>query len=394
MLSTLRYTGQSGVTTLLARPFRPLFACASIFAVLVMGGWLAIFHGILPAPRGFAPGVWHAHEMVFGYAVAVIAGFLLTAVENWTGRETARGKMLAVLVGLWLTARITPFVPVPDWLGRSSDLAFLIVVALIVGKCVYAAGQRRNLVMVVILALLAVTHGFFYAGLGRGADPGMEWVNLALRLIVVLIALIAGRVVPSFTGNAIAGHQPAAQRKLETASIVLLGVWLVAESIPGTAGWLRLVAGIGIAVVLGLRCRGWFAPGVVKNPMLWVLYAGFIWVVTGFGLTALAAVYVLPGSAATHAFTVGGIGVMTAGMMARVTMGHTGRPIRASRTLVVCFGLLNAAALVRVAVPIFAPHWFVVAVSVSSWGWMLGFALLAWNLLPMVVAPRVDGKNG
>ena len=379
---------------LLERPFRPLFASAVIYAVLVMGGWWAVFRGLLLAPPDYGPALWHAHEMVFGYAVAVIAGFLLTAGENWTGMQTARGKLLAALWGLWLTARLTPFISALDWVAPFADLAFLIAVALILGKCIYAAGQRRNLVVVVIITLLACVHALFYQALGKSTGAAMEWVQVGLRLIILLIILIAGRVMPLFTRNAIPGHQPESRARLDVASIVLVGIWLVAESLPATAGWLRLFLGAAVAVLLALRCHGWFAPEVVKNPMLWVLYAGFTWVASGFLLTGLAAVGAVPGSAATHAFTVGGIGVMTAGMMARVTMGHTGRPIRANRTLALCFVLINAAALVRVAAPMFAPQWFVAAVTVSSWGWILGFALLAWTILPMAAAARVDAQTG
>lgn len=378
---------------MLARPFRPFFICASIFAVLVMAAWLAVFHGLVPAPPGIPPVVWHAHEMVFGYTVAVVAGFLLTAVENWTGRETARGAVLGGLVAAWLLARVLPWLAAPAWLAEVADIGFIVAVALIVARCIHAAGQRRNLGVVVILALFALMHsGFYHAMTGAGA--GLGWLQLALGLIVLLIVLIAGRVMPLFTRNAVPGHQPASYPRAATASLLLLGTWLILEAWPGTPGWLRGLAAALLAVLLGVRCSGWFTPAVLANPMLWVLYTGFVWVIAGFGLTALAALHALPGTMATHAFSAGGIGVMTAGMMARVTLGHTGRPISAGGTLAACFILVNISALMRVVAPVMDPHWFGAAITAAALAWMGGFALLAWNIVPLATAPRVDGQPG
>lgn len=374
--------------------FRPFFLLAGLAAALLLPVWgigFASGHLVSPYYGGFA---WHAHEMLFGFAVAVIAGFLLTAVRNWTGIDTLRGTPLAALAALWLAGRVLPFVPgLPPLLLAVVDLAFLPALMLALAVPLLRSGQRHNLALLLVLAgLWAANLAMHLSALGTGA-AALWPANAAVLLIVVLMAVIGGRVLPFFTERAVPGARTRRHPVLEGSALISL-VGLLALAVfwpqPGATAALALLA----AALHGLRLAGWFDARVRHIPILWVLHLGYAWIVVGLALYGLAALGLLAPSLAVHAFTAGAIGVLTLGMMARVALGHTGRPMQAAPATVWAFVLINLAAFARVALPLFAPGGYAAWIATSSLLWTAAFALFLWVYVPILLRPRVDGQPG
>lgn len=378
----------------LALGFRPFFLLAGLAAVALLGGWLALAVGNLPHPAHYDAVGWHSHEMLFGYAAAVIAGFLLTAVRNWTGVDTLTGAPLAALACLWLTGRLLPWTGMPGVAIASVDLAFLPLLALALAGPLRAGKNRMNLVLLPLLFGMTLANALIHA-------RALGWIDLAatvgtrlmLDLVLALVLLVAGRVMPFFTEMALEGASPRVRRPVELAGMVLLAL-LITLHLVGVAGMpLALVAG-AMALVQAARLAGWYQAGVFRVPILAVLYSGYAWLVAGFALHALAALGEFSPSAATHAFTVGAIGVLTLGMMARVALGHTGRPMRSVLAIDVAFVLLNLAALVRVVLSGLWPAGHGTWLNLSGLLWIAAFVLFVAVYAPILIRPRADGKSG
>jgi uncharacterized protein involved in response to NO len=380
---------------LFALGFRAFFVLAGLSALMLILLWNAMLKGQWLHANYFAPNVWHAHEMLLGYSVAVVAGFLLTAVKNWTGRATVTGGALLGLCLLWLYGRILPFYAglLPDGLIALADLAFLPLLAFRVGVPIVQAKQYKNLVFVLILLVLSVGNGLIHTqalGLADTASVGLE---LVLATLIILILVIAGRIYPFFTERAISGtlilKNPLIEGLAIASAVLVFGLQLADVA----GGWLAWGAGFA-ATVNFLRIANWYVPRIRYVPLLWVLYVGYGWIIAGFVLTALAAyAWVVP-SLALHAFTVGGIAVVTLGMMARVALGHTGRALRVSNAIALAFLLINLAAVLRVLLPMALPggyDWFIYA---STLCWLAAFALFIFIYLPILTQPRIDGQEG
>ena len=344
----------------------------------------------------FPDNYWHAHEMLLGYAVAVIAGFLLTAVKNWTGKSTSTGDQLASLCLLWLYGRILPFYAglLPDALIALVDFAFLPVLAYQVSKPIIQVKQYKNLVFIGLLLLLALGNGLIHGEmLGLQTNTATTGIQLIVATIIILILIIAGRVFPFFTERGIPGTLIIRNPMLDNLSIAS-AVIVFALQLFGISGTLLALAAI-VAVAVNLaRLAGWYVQRIWYVPLLWVLYAGYGWVVLGFILTVLSAYSVVLPSLALHAFTLGGIGVLTLGMMARVSLGHTGRALKASNAIAVAFVLINIAALFRVLLPIAMPHWYEVLIYVSTLFWLAAFSLFVFVYGPILTRARIDGQEG
>lgn len=381
---------------LFALGFRAFFMLAGLAALLLIILWNAIYHGKLGAANYYGNIDWHAHEMLLGYSVAVIAGFLLTAVKEWSGRTTLVGDKLAGLCLLWLYGRIAPFYAdlLPSAVIAALDFAFLPVLTYHLAKPIIATRQYRHFVLIGILLLLAAANGLIHAGV-LAALPSLTGtaLQLAVATIILLILVIAGRVFPFFTERGLPGVKIHAQPLHEYAAIgsAVLVFFLLLAGVGGTL--------LALAASLALLCNfvrlwNWYVQRIWYVPLLWVLYAGYGWIILGFGLTALSAYGAVAPSLALHAFTIGGIGVLTLGMMARVSLGHTGRALRASNTIALGFILLNLAALIRVLLPIALPAWYGAFVYWSLLFWLAAFALFMYVYSPILTAPRVDGQKG
>lgn len=381
---------------LFALGFRAFFALAGLAALVLIVFWNSIYNGTLTSEHYYPNNYWHAHEMLLGYAVAVIAGFLLTAVKNWTGKPTITGDQLASLCLLWLYGRILPFYAgaLPDALIALVDFSFLPILAYQVSKPIIQAQQFKNLFFIGLLLLLALGNGLIHAEmLGLQDNSATAGIQLVVATIIILILIIAGRVFPFFTERGIPGTLIIRNPLLDSLSVASAVIVFALQLFDISGTLLALAAVIAIAVNIA-RLAGWYVRRIWYVPLLWVLYAGYGWVILGFLLTVLSAYSLVLPSLALHAFTLGGIGVLTLGMMARVSLGHTGRAMKASNAIAVAFVLINVAALFRVLLPIAMPGWYETLIYISTLSWLAAFSLFVFVYGPILTTARIDGQEG
>ena len=383
--------------TIAAKGFRPFFLLSAAFAALIVPLWLLILAGAL-RPQDYLPApIWHAHEMVFGFAVGVIAGFLLTAVSNWTGRNTAVGTPLLALAALWIAGRLAMLFPsllhpVPSALV---DLAFLPALAIAIGRPLVATRNRRNFVMIALLGALFLADAAVHAdALGLWPGVARHATLVAVDVVVLVILLVTGRVMPAFTRNATGVSTIASVPALDVATVVAMAALTIIDvAAPDSSA--AAMGAAAVAVLAIARAWGWRTTRALRHPLLWILHVGYAWVPAGLLLRAVATfVPAVPASAATHALTVGAIGSLTLGMMARVALGHTGRPLVASRAVVVAFVAITASAVTRVLAPLVAPGSYLAALDVAGALWTAAFAIYVVKYTPILCSPRVDGRPG
>jgi uncharacterized protein involved in response to NO len=387
-----RPTADASMAAWLGYGFRPFFSLGSASAALLVALWLAILNGSWRSLPGLSPLQWHAHEMFFGFATAVVAGFLLTAVPNWTGIPTPRGRALAALVLLWLAGRVASW-----WGGVAAlvDLLFLPALGVAIGGPLVRAKKLHNLAFLPVLGLLWAADLLFWLGNLRGPDMwARAGLTLALYGILMLISMIGGRVIPFFTEKALAGHQPRRWRWLDVACVLSLPICALLEGLAGVSLSLKASWLIFTAMLQFARMRGWWDRRVTGVPLLWVLYLGYFFLPLGLSLKGFAWLGYGSASAATHALTAGCIGTMCLGMMARVALGHTGRDLRPVPPTVFAFALIALAGGVRSLVPFLWPGHYLHALWCSGLLWCLAFSIFVWVYVPLLARPRPDGKPG
>lgn len=383
--------------TLLSGGFRPFFLLAAFWAAVVIPLWLGLLAGHVAVPTAMAPLIWHVHETVFGFGAAVVAGFLLTAVPNWTGRLPLRGGGLLVLVLLWLAGRLG--VLFSAWTGPGGaavlDLAFPLAFLFFVAREIVVGRNWRNLPVVGALTLLLVGNALVHLG-GFGL-PALELpgAHLGVATLLMLIALVGGRIIPSFTRNWLVKQRPGSalpapfdmiDRIGLVLTVLALLVWVVA---PDTilAPWAMLAGGIGATVRLGR----WCGLATLREPLLWVLHLGYAWLAFGLLLLAFSSFWpVLPTTAALHALTVGAIGTITLAVMTRASLGHTGRPLVAGPRSTVIYALVTLAAVLRLIAPL-AGGAYLSVLSLSAIAWSGAFGLFVLFYAPPLMAPRPVG---
>ncbi|HEY8431252.1 MAG TPA: NnrS family protein [Sandaracinaceae bacterium] len=384
-------------SALLAKGFRPFFLLAALWAAAAVPLWLVVQAGRADVGAYFVPAYWHAHEMVFGYAAAVVAGFLLTAASNWTGRETATGALLLALAVLWIAGRAALLASsaLPEGLVAAVNLAFLPALALVLGRVIVGARNRRNYGIVAVLALLWLAQLASHAGALRGdllLQRGGTLVGV--DLVLVLVAVIGGRIVPAFTRNATKAEGIRSFPWLDRAAVASVLACGVADATLLSGAPLAAVFGVAAALNLA-RARAWGARHALREPLLWVLHLGWLVFPLGLALRAAAALTPAVGAAAAlHVLTVGTIGVLTLGMMARVALGHTGRPLSAPPAVSAAFVLLALATIVRAAGPMVGGRLSTPALHAAGALWALAFVLYLVRLGPALVTPRPDGRPG
>jgi uncharacterized protein involved in response to NO len=380
---------------ILALGFRPFFLLAGLAAAALIALWLFVWMGHLPVAGAYFGAVgWHSHEMLFGYATAVIAGFLLTAVRNWTGIDTPAGLPLAGLALLWLAGRIAALLPLPGWSIAAVDLAFLPALAIALYPALVRGKNRVNRLFLPLLAAMAIANGLVHVqALGLTQSTAGRGTLVMLDLVLLLVLLVTGRVIAFFTERGIAGATPRNREWLEQigfAAVIGLALADLAAAPPPVVGALFA----GLAVQTFARELGWHDARVWRNPILWVLHAAVLWLALGFAMRAAASLGLVAPNVALHALTVGAVGVLTLGMMSRVTLGHTGREMRAPRTMVAAFVLLNLAAFARGIAPALWPERYLTLVHSAAGLWILAFALFLVAHAAMLWRPRVDGQPG
>jgi uncharacterized protein involved in response to NO len=378
--------------------FRPFFLLAATFASAIVPLWILVIAGVLRPTSYLDATSWHAHEMVLGYAVAVIAGFLLTAVGNWTRRETLVGAPLLALSGLWVLGRVAMAFAgaLPRGVPALVDLAFLPALIVVLARPLVAGRNRRNFVMLGILGALFVANVFVHLdALGMVAIGAARHACLvAVDIVALIVLVIAGRVFPMFTRNATGVTSIRSSPSLDVVTIVAMAVLTALDIVvPDGASTAAAAGAVGALAIA--RATRWGTQHTARHPLLWILHAGYAWLAVGLLQRALAHfVPTVPGSLATHALTVGAIGSLTLGMMARVALGHTGRALVASRPVVWAFGAITVAAFARAIVPLFAPGWYLATLVVAAGFWTLAFLLYLVAYVPALLMPRVDGKPG
>lgn len=374
-----RYASQRG-PFILRQGFRPFFAGAALFGAIAIPLWLFVHNGTISAQDLWSPIDMHAHEMIFGFIAAVVAGFLLTAVPNWTGRLPLQGVPLAVLVSLWVIGRIAAFTAghLGPWLWLIADLAFPLALFAAIAREIFAGKNWRNLRVLAILGGLILANVCFHYQAASGDAGGARRTGIAL--MVVLVALIGGRIVPSFTANwlrPLGGRLPVAFTHFDAVAMIVTLVTMAAwVGLPGAlaTGALALIAGL----LQAIRLARWAGDRTWREPILFILHVGYAFIPLGFLLLGGAT---LAGAfsevAAVHAWGVGACGVMPIAVMTRVALAHTRRTIHADRAIVAVYGLIVVAALARI----------VVAVSMHNHV-LLWFAGASWSAALLVFFVR------
>ena len=373
--------------------FRPFYLLASLFAALSIGLWAAQYAGWLGRRPYLSGPLWHAHEMLFGFTLAVVVGFLFTAGRNWSNRPTPTGPALAALAVLWVAGRVLVLTPF-GWAAAVVNAAFPFAAAAALAVPFWASRNRRNYFLVGLLVLMGLADlGVHLSLLGVVDLPAWLGIQIALDLVLFIMAVMGGRVIPMFTNNGVPGAGAGRHPMIEKAALASVVVLLVAD--------LLRLHGIALAAIAlfgtgahGLRWALWKPWKTWRTPLVWVLHAAYAWILLHLALRAAAALGWIGGSTATHALTVGAIGGLVIGMMTRTARGHTARPLRADRIDTVCFALVLMAALVRVLGPLAAPTWTMQAVICSAGLWSAGFGLFAVRYWPVLSRPRLDGKPG
>ena len=383
------------LNTLLDFGFRPFFLLNGIFAIAVVLLWSLLLHGAWPTgPRNFA--LWHAHEMLVGFAMATVAGFLFTAIPNWTGRPRLKGQLLGWLAFAWLAGRAAMAASgiLPAWFTAPVDLAFPLLLFLFVLQEIVSAGNRRNYPIIAITAVLLLLNVLYHLGAaGRLPNADRPAIYLMTHTILLLITVIGGRVIPNFTANWMRNNQMArvpvnnaAVDRLAILATIAVGIAGSLMQAGVTTGALALAA----AVLHGLRLAAWRGLATRREPLLLILHVAYAWLPIGYALMACAGFgWIFPPTAALHALTVGAIGTMILAMMTRVPLGHTGRPLHASRSTTVAYAVFTLAVVFRVLGPLAGPA-YPRMIDASAAAWVLAFAIFSVQYWPILTRPRVS----
>ena len=396
--TTGRLSNMFDKSPLFALGFRPFYLIAAIFAALAIPLWVLSFPGEAQSGNYLHGLAWHSHEMIFGFAPAVIAGFLLTAVRNWTGQPTPIGAPLAGLVMLWLAGRVLMQTG-PASVAAVMDILFLPTLGLAVAIPIWRSRNKRNYKVLAVLAFLTFVNIVYHLASLNLIPSGFARVSLtaALDVIAILIAIVGGRVIPAFIGNAVKDSSPRHNRSVEIVSvgalIVILALGVLAPWMPvSNTMWLSVfvVAAVGQFVRLLL----WQPLRALGNPLLWMLPAAYAWLPISLLLRALELQSLVPSGVAIHAFTVGTIASMMIAMMTRSALGHTGRPLVAGAAEIAAFILLQLSAVVRVLAASIASSAYREAMVVAGVLWAGAFAVFLWRYVPILMRPRIDSRPG
>ena len=379
--------------TILQNAFRPFFMAAGLWAALAVPLWLISYAGVLALPDGFDSHLWHQHEMLYGFAGAAIAGFILTAIPNWTGGLPVSGWRLAVLAAFWLAGRLGFAAAV--WIGPVAaavlDLAFLTTLALMIARELISGKNWRNLPVLVLISLFGVGNWLVHFELCDVAETAALGIRLSAFVLAILVAVIGGRIVPSFTRNWLvrigAGVVPAPMSRFDTVALAGLVLFVVAEiAVPDH----RLTAALALLAggLHGVRLARWKGWAVLSEPLMWVLHLGYAWLAVALILIGLAGLTeFVPRTAALQALTTGAFGTMILAVMTRASLGHTGRDLTATRGTTIVFLLVTIAAVSRVAAS-FATDQTLLAVWLSGIAWSAAYGLFSVLYFPVFTQPK------
>lgn len=368
--------------------------------MLLVPWWAAGYAFGVPLGTGWPPTLWHGHEMLFGFIVAAIAGFLLTAVPSWTGARGFAGWPLAMISGLWLLGRIAVATSQlwPPRAVAALDLAFLPALALLVAPPLVRA-RNRNTPLLAVLAALWATDAAFYWGLRHHNDgTSLRALIVGIDVVLLLITVIGGRIVPAFTASALKQRGTAGTiRAWPGITQLAVGsmIALVLSDLFVPDGMVAGVIAALAAVIQAVRIAQWRTLKTLRQPIVWVLHLAYVWLPIGLALKALA---LLTGAAPAafwlHALTIGAAATMILAVMTRASLGHTGRSLVVDPVIALAYLLLTTAALVRVFGLAVLPIAYPEVILVAAFLWTAAFVLFTWIYAPMLLAPRADGKPG
>jgi len=386
-------------TPVLRLGFRPFFLAAGLFAIISMAIWMAIYlFSVSFTFTGMPAHLWHAHGMLFGYTMAVIAGFLLTAIKNWTGQEVLRGKALALLFSLWLAARLLPFAGamVPIELIAVIDVAFLFFLAVACLRPVLKVKQYKQIGIISKLFLLMLCNIVFYLGIMGILAEGVQWgLYSAIYMIIALMLVMMRRVMPMFIENGVDGEVKLVNRAWVDHSSLVLLVFLWIGDVFTDYNILTAIFAILLSLLHALRLVDWYTNKIWSKPLVWILVVSYAFIILGFALIALTKFFGVLPFLSMHALTTGGIGLLTIGMMSRVSLGHTGRNVFQPPSIIFwSFAVLLLAAVVRVIFPLFSMDLYFYWVALSQALWIVAFAIFIYVYAPMLLTARVDGRDG
>lgn len=380
-------------TPVLRLGFRPFYLLGAAFAAASVPLWIAHFYGWINL-FGNVTVAWHAHEMVFGFANAIIIGFLYTAGRNWTGLWTPRGSALAGICAVWVAGRLAMLTAQPA-LAALVDLAFLPVAGYPFFRVLQRAGNKRNMFLVVLLGLLETCDAGYHAALSGWVDTNwLTWVESAILVIVVIEAAIGGRVIPMFTRNAVPGCAPVTNERRDR---ICLGFTAAASIALATGVPSALAAALSLAAAAAQATRliGWKPLSSVRNPLLWVLHLSYAWIPCGFLLMGLSQLQAVPVSAALHVLAVGSIGGLILGMITRTALGHTGRVLKAGKSETAMYVLIQVGVVARFAAAMGVESLpSSTALQFATACWTAAFALYIAVYGRYLCTPRVDGREG
>ncbi|WP_245798796.1 NnrS family protein [Sphingopyxis flava] len=372
--------------------YRVLFGCGALWAVIVVILWVGALGGGWRLPIAMDPLAWHQHEMLFGYLGAIIGGFVSAAMPNWTARPTVTGWRVAAVAGLWLAARLAILfsATVPPLVGATLDTAYLLILLAYAAREIFASGNHNKPILIILLLVTAACALDHAAMMGALADPALG-MRLGFALILLLIALVGGRITPAFTRNWLvrqgdSERLPVLPNRFDMAVIgvtaIALAAW-VAAPFHSIAAGLLIVGGI-LQVV---RLARWAGLKALSDSLVFVLHLSYAWLPAGLILLGCAMLYpILPISSAVHALGAGAMGAMTLAVMTRATRGHTGRPLEADRATVFIYMLVHSGALLRVAAPLL-PFDYMWIIGAAGCLWAAAFLLFLLVYVPMAMRP-------
>lgn len=391
-------------STFLSHGFRPFFLAAGVYAILAMGAWLAwiAIHAASAMPAFMSVAeplhLWHAHEMVFGFAVAAVSGFLLTAVPSWTGASPSKGRNLFLIFAIWCAGRIAMWgtALLPPLVPLIVDVAFLPVLGIAGARQLAVKPAPRNVVFLLIIVVMTAANLLYHLGRMGLSDDGMRMgVLFGLGTLIVMITVIGGRVIPGFTTNALRrlgieeSRLPVRRPRVGIACLILTAAVFLLYGL-GANQQLVGFSALAAALAHAIRLEGWRSHETIGDPIVWVLHLGYGWIVLGFTLLAAA---LLTGWAspisALHAFGTGAVATMILAIMSRAALGHTGRPLKAPPFLVAAYILVSVAALLRCFGPDVAPLYYNEIMLAAGLAWVLAFAFYTLVFAPILLGPRL-----
>lgn len=398
MLKSNRSANQPTVTNtspLWRLGFRPFFLASTIAATISLLCWIGVYAYGWPLSTYFPPQIWHAHEMLFGFVGAVVVGFVLTASQNWAGKPGISGVRLKILATIWLAARLMPFfVSPPNMFYAIVDLMFLALAAVFLLNYVPKEHSHRTIAVLINMLVLWAGNALVHLGTFLGeATWSMGGLRLGLGALIFMVLAIGGRIIPTFSRNKFPSAPVRDFVWLDALVQLSAVVFVFIDAIDPSSKLVAIVA----AIVASLNFGRWLAWGphhVRSEPMLVFLYIAYFWMIVGFTLRAFSSVLPFTPGAITHAFAVGGIGIMIYSMIPRVSLGHTGRPIAADRWIMLGFVAINLAALIRVIVAGLWSTIYVESVIAAGVLWIVAFLLLGVRFISIWLSPRIDGKFG